>query len=142
MTFLLDTDTCVFWLRGYETVRKHLIAAKLENIAVSLITVAELRYGAVCSTHPEQNHRAIDDFIGGVTVFGVNAETARSFGDIKANLRQRGMLIEDFDLIIAATACTHNFTLVTNNLAHFLRISGLHLENWGQPSAAISSARE
>ena len=77
MTFLLDTDTCVFWLRGYETVRKHLIAAKLENIAVSIITVAELRYGAVCSTHPEQ-HRAIDDFIGGVTVFGVNAETARS----------------------------------------------------------------
>jgi len=132
MTFLLDTDTCVFWLRGHEAVRNQLITVRPENIAVSIITVAKLRYGAACSTHPEPNHRAIDDFISGVVIFGVDTETAHRFGDIKADLRRRGMLIEDSDLIIAATACAHDLTLVTNNLAHFQRIPGLRLENWVQ----------
>ena len=42
------------------------------------------------------------------------------------------MLIEDLDLLIAATARTHNLTLVTNNQDHLGRIPGLRLENWMQ----------
>ncbi len=133
MKFLLDTDTCVFWLRGRSPVRDHLIAVGLENTAISAITLAELRYGADCSAQPANNHRAIDDFANTLSVFDIGPEVARTFGQIKAQLRKEGMLIEDFDLMIAATVHAHNLTLVTNNQAHFSRIAGLRLENWTQP---------
>ncbi len=63
MKYLLDTDTCVFGLRGRASVRDRLAAVSPEETALSIITLAELRYGASCSTHPEANHRAIDDFV-------------------------------------------------------------------------------
>lgn len=49
---------------------------------------------------------------------------------LKANLRQQGLLIEDFDLLIAATALVHNLILVTNNTKHHSRVPGLGIENW------------
>ena len=132
MKFLLDTDTCVFWLRGHESVRHRLAAIGPEATGVSVITLAELRYGAACSARPEANHQAIDDFISGITVLGVDSEIARIFGDLKTQLRKQGMLIEDFDLVIAATVLTHGLTLVTNNVEHFRRIPRLPLESWVQ----------
>ncbi|MBM4467510.1 MAG: type II toxin-antitoxin system VapC family toxin [Chloroflexi bacterium] len=133
MKFLLDTDTCVFWLRGYVSVRDHLAAVSPEVIAISVITLAELRYGAACSARPASNHQAVDDFISALFVLGVHPETAHAFGEIKAHLRKKGMLIDDLDLLIAAAARTHDLTLVTNNQDHFGRIPGLRLDNWMQP---------
>jgi tRNA(fMet)-specific endonuclease VapC len=61
---------------------------------------------------------------------GIDPAIALAFGDLKANLRRRGKLIEDLDLLIGATARTLNLTLVTNNLGHFRRIAGIRLERW------------
>lgn len=130
MRLLLDTDTCVFWLRGRAAVRERMLTVGAATAAISAITLAELRYGASCSAQHETNHRAIDDFISGIKVLEVDAQVAAVFGGLKAQLRKQGMLIEDFDLVIAATARTHNLRLVTNNEQHFERISGLHTENW------------
>jgi tRNA(fMet)-specific endonuclease VapC len=47
-----------------------------------------------------------------------------------AELRASGQLIEDADLLIAAIALVHDMTLVTNNTAHFTRITGLQMEDW------------
>ncbi len=104
MNFLLDTDTCIFWLRGRAPVRDHLEQVGLQAVGISIITLAELRYGAACSQRPEANHRAIDTFISAVAVIGVDLASVRAFGNMKTTLRLQGMLIEDFDLLIAATA--------------------------------------
>jgi tRNA(fMet)-specific endonuclease VapC len=130
--YLLDTDICIFWLRGHEPVRHSLAAVGPEATAISVITLAELRYGAECSAQPEVNHRAVDDFINAVVTLDVDGGVAHRFGDFKAQLRRRGMLIEDFDLLIAATACNYRLTLVTNNTDHFSRIPELEVENWVQ----------
>jgi tRNA(fMet)-specific endonuclease VapC len=50
--------------------------------------------------------------------------------DIYAYLSVRGQLIQDADLLIAATALEHNLVLVTNNTSHFKRIPDLLLDNW------------
>jgi tRNA(fMet)-specific endonuclease VapC len=50
--------------------------------------------------------------------------------EIYADLKQRGQLISDADILIAATALAHGLTLVTNNTAHYRRIAGLTLESW------------
>src|SRR3954454_15523363 len=117
MTFLLDTDTCVFWLRGRGTVRDHLAQVGLNTMAISIVTLAELLYGAACSQRPEANHQAIDAFISGIAVLSIDAASVRIFGDIKATLRLQGLLLEDFDLLIASTAQRHGLTLVRNNIA-------------------------
>jgi tRNA(fMet)-specific endonuclease VapC len=130
MKFLLDTDTCVFWLRGRPSVRERLLAVGVENVGVSVTTLAELRYGAACSAQAEANQQAVDNLISGLALVGIGPEACRIFGDLKAALRTRGQLIEDFDLLIAATALAHGLTLVTSNTDHFNRIPGLALENW------------
>jgi tRNA(fMet)-specific endonuclease VapC len=50
--------------------------------------------------------------------------------ELYAELRARGQLIEDADLLIAAMALVHDITLVTHNTAHFARITGLLVEDW------------
>ena len=132
MKFLLDTDTCVFWLRGRPAVQARLAAVDPDALHTSVVTLAELRYGADCSAQPAANHQAIDDFVSGVAVLAVDADIARAFGEIKAQLRRQGNLIEDFDLLLAATAVANDLTLVTNNTAHFGRVGGLPLDNWAQ----------
>lgn len=120
LRYLLDTDTCVGWLRSEESVRRHIVAAGPSALAISVVTLAELRYGASCSTRSENNHQAIDIFLTGVTVVGLDLSAARIFGDIKASLRIQGMLIEDADFLVAATALAYHLTLVTNILLIFL----------------------
>src|SRR5262245_59270027 len=133
LQFLLDTDTCVYWLRGRESIRERVTAVGLATLGISIITLAELRYGAACSAQPEANQRAVDAFSEGIIVIGVDASIALAFGDIKAALRVQGMLLEDSDLLIGATARTYGLTLVTNNSEHFRRIPGLSFDNWSLP---------
>jgi tRNA(fMet)-specific endonuclease VapC len=130
MNYLLDTDICIYWLRGNAKIREHLVVVGPQSVAVSTITLAELRYGAACSARAEDNHNAIDDFVSGLTILELTTGVARQFGGIKALLRAQGNLIEDFDLLLAATAIEYDLTLVTNNTAHFDRVPRLKLVNW------------
>ncbi len=102
-------------------------------MGISVATLAELRYGASWSSHPENNHKAIDDFLSGISVVGISTDAARAFGDIKTGLRKRGAVIEDMDILIAATAMTGDSILATNNERHFARIPELRIENWTRP---------
>ncbi len=132
MKYLLDTDTCVYWLRGHSVLRDRLAEVGPEELAISIVSLSELRYGAAYSSQADQNQRAIDDFVSGLAVVGLTAEAARIFGDVKAALRRDGMLIEDLDLLIAATARAFGLTLVTNNLRHFSRVPDLAVQNWAE----------
>ncbi len=134
MKYLLDTDTCVYWLRGAAGVRQQVAAITPAEVGVSVVTVAELRYGAAVSAQAASNHRAIDGLTAGFAVIGVSPAIARVFGDQKAALRSQGQLIEDFDLLIGATAIHHGLTLVTNNQTHFGRLPNLKLANWVGPA--------
>jgi predicted nucleic acid-binding protein len=53
-----------------------------------------------------------------------------AYGGIKADLQSKGTIIDEFDLLIAATAIVVGYTLVTNNIKYFKRIPSLILENW------------
>jgi len=130
MKYLLDTDTCVFWLRGRASIRTQLSVVGVDDVSLSVISLAELRFGASATSDSERHHQALDNLVNGLTVLGVNGDVARTFGDLKADLRKHGQLIEDFDLLIASSAITYDLILVTNNLKHFERISNLRIENW------------
>ncbi len=63
-------------------------------------------------------------------VLPVTIRIAKRAADIHDDLRQKGQLISDADIFIAATAMEHGLVLVTNNLSHFQHIPSLSVTSW------------
>ena len=61
-------------------------------------------------------------------------DAIEQYARLRVNLERKGENIDDFDLLIAATAQTSGLTLVTHNLRHFERIGGLRIEDWDRMS--------
>lgn len=127
--FLLDTDTVSYALRGVGEVGARLRAHQPSQICISAITAAELRFGA-SRRGSKRLHGLIDAFVESVEVVHFDHAAAVEFGRIGALLAQRGTPIGEFDVLIAAHAMSLGYVLVSNNVRHFSRISGLKLENW------------
>ena len=127
--YLVDTDWVISYLNGQARVISRLDELKEEGLGVSVVSLAELYEGIYYSTDPEGNERDLADFLRGVTVIAVDAETCKLFGKARGALRASGNLVGDFDLLIGATALRHDLTLMTNNRRHFERVEGLRLES-------------
>lgn len=133
MTYLLDTDTCIYWLNGRQSVRESLLTVGWGEVRICVITAAELYYGAYNSNRVTENLANAERFIQNLPVIPLNDNALRRFGELKAELRRIGQPIAEFDLLIASVALVENYILVTNNTRHYARITGLQLENWTFP---------
>lgn len=71
----------------------------------------------------------IESFLDEVEVLSIDG-CIDKFASEKAGLSKAGSLVDNFDLLIGATAVHHGLTLVTNNTKHFQRIQGIQLEDW------------
>jgi tRNA(fMet)-specific endonuclease VapC len=130
MQYLLDTSTCIFFLRGKLNLDDHIRSKGLENFYVSEITIAELRFGAENSADPKKSHKAVDSFLNGLSVIPVLG-SVRHYASEKVRLRKMGRPINDeFDLLIGVTSVENRLTLVTDNVQDFERIDGIKIENW------------
>ena len=102
----------------------------IDNIFISFITVSELYYGACKSQRVEQNLAVIRQLAERLNVVESDDAISEAFGRLKTSLEHAGKVIDDADIYIAACACVHGLTLVTNNTKHFRRIKGVKLDNW------------
>jgi len=127
--FLLDTDTVSYALRGEGGVGARIREHKPSDLAISAITLAELRFGAD-RKRSRKLHALIGTFAGAVEVAPFDEAAALEFGRIGALLADRGSPIGELDALIAAHAVALRCTLVTNNVRHFARVPGLSIENW------------
>lgn len=130
MKYLLDTDICIYWLKGRKAVRNKINQVGQNEITICSITVAELYFGAYNSNKIEQNLITAETFIELLPVISLSNNTMKTFGTLKAQLRKAGTPVADFDLLIASVAITEDLILVTNNTRHYQRIIGLKLDNW------------
>jgi predicted nucleic acid-binding protein len=128
--FLLDTDTIIYNLKGNRAVRRNLQDHFEDPMKMCVITLMELYFGAYRSKKITGNLSKVRAIENAFEIISVNSECAEIFGMLKASLKKSGTSLDDFDLIIASCAMTHNLTLVTNNIKHFSRIDGLKLTNW------------
>jgi len=128
--YLLDTDTCIFWLKGVASLRERMDAVGIEQVAISKITLAELYFGAHNSAKIEDNLTRAETLAHQIAVLPLNDAALKIFGRVKAELRRQGQPLPDFDQLIASTALAEELILVTNNTRHYTRIPGLQLENW------------
>jgi tRNA(fMet)-specific endonuclease VapC len=116
-------------MRGKYELDKKLEMIGFENCYISEITIAELKYGAECSNRVIENLQLIKEFSEEINVLPV-FDTFDIYAKEKARLRKAGMLVDDFDLLIATSAIVNQLTLVTDNTKHFDRISNIKIENW------------
>ncbi|MGJ3251824.1 MAG: type II toxin-antitoxin system VapC family toxin [Elainellaceae cyanobacterium] len=130
MSYLLDTDICIYWLKGREAVRQNILSQSWNTLAICVITVAELYYGAYNSQRVDTNLAKAEQFIAGLQVLSLEMASLKVYGKLKSQLRQAGQPLADLDLLIASIALAHNRVLVTNNLRHYERIPDLQLQNW------------
>lgn len=133
MTYLLDTDTCIYWIKNINCVRDKTLEIGWKQIFICNITVAELYFGAYNSQKITENLARAEKFIQNIEVIFLDNNAVKKFGELKAELRKIGQPIADFDLLIASVAITKNYILVTNNTRHYSRLSGIKLENWIAP---------
>jgi tRNA(fMet)-specific endonuclease VapC len=128
--YLLDTNTCVFYLRGKLNLAAVFKQKGRENCFISELTVFELRFGAENSDDPIKSHKTVDDFIAGISIIPIYG-SAKRYAQEKVRLRKIGKPIHDeFDLLIGVTAVDNQLVLVTDNAKDFERIEGIKIENW------------
>ncbi len=127
--YLLDTCVCISMFRNEGRVRETLQKVGVQNCYISEITVAELYFGLAKATDKK---RKLDDIREVQRLFRVIPaySSYKEYGEIRYSLEHTGQRVDQFDLLIGATALHHNMTLVTSNLRHFERMEGLKIENW------------
>ena len=134
MKYLLDTNICVFVIRRKPaTVLTRLEKYAADEVGISTVTLAELRYGADKSQRPAQNHAALDTFLIPLVTLDFDSAAAECYGKVRTELERRGTPIGPLDTVIAAHALCLGVPLVTNNTVEFSRVPGLQLEDWTLP---------
>lgn len=126
---LLDSDVCIEILRGLAEPQRDRLRS-WAPLAVSTVTAAELAYGAERSGRPAHALRQVDVLLEGMTVLPLDEASARRAGAVRAALARAGTPIGPHDVLIAATALTHDLPLVTGNVREFQRVTGLVVEPW------------
>ena len=129
MKYLLDTNICIHFFRGKFNLNKKIKEVKLENCAISEITLAELIFGAENSSNPKKNYELIDIFSEQIKILPI-FNSINIYAKEKVKLRKNGTMISDFDLLIGSTAISNELIMVTENVKEFERISDIKIENW------------
>lgn len=127
--YLLDTNICIYFLKGQYNLDKKIEQADTENCFVSEVTIAELKFGAENSENKEKNRKTVDNFVSKFTIIPI-FNSLDIYASEKARLRKKGVPLDDFDLLIGATAISNGLTLVTRNVTDFERLEGIEIENW------------
>ena len=128
--YLLDTNILIATLKGRGKNRRQLESKHLSAIRLSAIVLGELEFGAEKSASGERNRARLAALAQRLPLVGIDYNTTRHYGKIRALLERPGAPIGANDTWIAAPALAIDATLVTDNEREFARVPGLSLENW------------
>lgn len=131
--YMLDTDTCIFLMRGESpSLESKVQSVALAQQVMSVVTFAELTYGVLASSGAKrkQNQQVLDSLALHLSVLDWPQSAAQHYAEIRLDLKKRGAQLGAADLMIAAHARALGAFVVTNNTKDFGRVKGLQVENW------------
>jgi tRNA(fMet)-specific endonuclease VapC len=129
--YLLDTDTASYIIRGaFPALDARLAAAASRDLAISVITRAELLFGLEKRGNPRGLARVVHAFLDRMAILPWDNDAADAYAKLRAQLERRGTPIGFAETLIGAHALSLKAALVTNNQKHFENVKGLMLENW------------
>ena len=132
MKFLLDTCAVSDYLRGVDSVVQRIQKVRPSDVAISAVTVMELRYGATRRQSPKLT-ASVDAFLSGISILTVDAEAAERAGVVRAKMETKGLSIALADCQIAGTALAYDLTLVTHD-KDLMRVPDLKVVDWRSDS--------
>ncbi len=125
--YLIDTSVIINYLRDKRSAVETINNLEGE-LTSSYICLAELYEGIYRVREKEKIEKGVLDFFTGMSqIYGIDEDIARHFGQIRAHLKVKGEVIEDLDILLAATCVANNLVLVTANLKHFSRVPNLEI---------------
>lgn len=130
MKYLLDTDACIHALKHDARVLSTLTATPRGDVAMSVVTEAELRTGAEKSDRRARTLRLLERFLAPIAILDFTSADAATYARVRAALERAGTPIGPLDTLIAAQAVGRGLILVTSNEREFRRVTGLTVENW------------
>ncbi len=133
MRYMLDTNICIYAIKHKpEKVFQQLQKHDPSEICISAITYAELVHGVEKSAAVERNRLALSLLLANIDILDFDVDAANDYGKIRAELEMKGTPIGPLDMMIAGHARSLGFTIVTNNVKEFSRVSHLKIENWAE----------
>lgn len=138
MTFLLDTNVVSEWVKPYPDtgVTAWLAQADEDRVFLSVVTLAELRYG-IERLPAGRRRRKLDTWLRqevpqrfGKRVLPISGGIADAWGTIVARREAAGRPIDVIDALLAATCEIHDLTLITRNVRDFEGVSGHIINPW------------
>lgn len=130
MKYLLDTNTCIYALKLRHAIIERLRQHSPDDLGVSIITVAELWFGARKSARPVSTRREVDAFLKPFEVLPFDAAAAEAYAELRLALERAGRPIGERDLLIASIGFARGVTVVTHKVSEFERVPGLAFEDW------------
>jgi tRNA(fMet)-specific endonuclease VapC len=129
---MLDTNICIFILnkKPIAYIKKLEKLEKEHPIYISSIVLAELQYGIANSKFKEKNQINLNYLLEKIDVIDFCSKAAFYYGEIRAELKSKGVIIGNNDLLIASHAIAKKSTLVTNNSKEFTRVNNLNVIDW------------
>lgn len=133
MRYLLDSNTCIGWLKQNQPKLLSRIEEETSsNLFLCSVVVAELLYGVERSAIEYQlsNRHRVDLLREELESLPFDDAAAEVYGRLRSYLASKGTPVGPNDLLIASIAIANGLILVTHNMAEFVRIPGLSVEDW------------
>lgn len=128
--FALDTNVIIHFLKGKGRVVENLLAQSPKDVFIPSIVYYELLVGVEKSANPVLKRQILDTLLSHIQFLEFGEKESLLAAKIRAKLENSGQTIGPYDILIAATALSHNMTLVTHNSGEFKRVDRLEITDW------------
>jgi tRNA(fMet)-specific endonuclease VapC len=126
---MLDTDVSSYVIRRRPAAIAERFQQHAQQLCVSVMTAAELRFGAVKAGRADLT-ALVEAYLARVTILEWPDSATFLYARIRTKAGSSGIPIGNMDLLIASHALAEQATLVTNNLSRFARVPDLRVEQW------------
>lgn len=124
--YLVDSDVLVNFLKGEKKAVEMIKKLQDKSFYISIVSVGEILEGLL-ETKNKKKLTSFKELLKTVAIINIDFPIIEKFASVRKCLRQKGLLIDNFDLLIASSCLIHNLTLITNNISHFKRIPELKI---------------
>jgi tRNA(fMet)-specific endonuclease VapC len=128
---ILDTDVLIALLKGEPKADEALrnLEIKDDQAATTIISAYELLRGAYISSNPERNLAEVQELLSNMDVLDLTLQACEEASKIYRDLKRKGCLIGEYDVLIAGIAQAHAKTIMTRD-AHFRLIREIKTVEW------------
>ena len=130
LRYMLDTNICIYVIKNRPARLRERFNNIADQLCISIVTFAELIYGAEKSARPHENLAVVEQFCSRLDVLPFAERAASHYGQLRAELERAGTPCGPHDMQIGGHARSEGLMVVTNNMREFGRMPGIRAESW------------